>query len=290
MKLQLAVFSLILILVSPLKADVIRATKNNKVLILMETDGSLSVGDKVFAVDENGKKKALITIEKVKGAKAFGTIQKGRAAKDMTIQAARARAKTAAESRKERLQRAPTNDLPFSWGVLGGLGLDSMSVKLTDANGRELETISMSGTGFSVKALVDYNFSSAFGVRLIAGMEQFSTTGTAKGAYCDGSEKCKTNISYITLDALMRYAFVDSETKVWLGGGVGFWMPGSKSTNTLDANSIGTTSAVYGALGVDFSLGEDSFIPAQVDYALLPSSNEVAANAIAFRVGMAWRF
>ena len=271
-------------------ADAVQAVKDDRVLILLDDEDSLSPDDRVFSLDQDGKKKGIIKIEKVKGNKAFGRIQKGTVQKDMLIEHARGAPKTAtAKSEKQKKSRSK-GDHPLSIGFLTGVGMDSMTVKLANAAAVVVEELGMSGTGYSAKAMIDYNLMSYLGVRLTGGIEQMSVTGTSTNLVCDGGTACKTDITYFTLDAWARYAFIDKSTKVWAGVGAGIWLPSSKTTNTLDGSSIGTTSAIYIGGGADFALSDTSFIPVQVDYSMLPASDQVTASVIDIRIGLAWRY
>lgn len=271
-------------------ADSVLLIKNDKALI---ESSSLSPGDKVFATDEEGKKKAIILIEKVKGEKAYGKITKGKAEKGMGIIKSAAGSASPTKEKKSRASRNrnPIEEKPFSIGVLIGIGFDSMTVKLADSAGTLVETLYMSGTGFSAKAMIDYNFTSYLGIRLLAGLEDFTVKSSAKTAVCNATTDCRTDIMYITTDAWLRYAFVDTSSfNIWAGVGAGFWMPGSKTTNNIDESSVGTTSAIYLGLGTDIAADEDVYLPVQVDYAILPGSDQVTATAIAIRAGLAYRF
>lgn len=294
------VLVLILFALSPHAiANTISNVKGKKVLINMSEPGALKAGDRVFATGADGKRKALIQVEKISGNRALGTITKGKAAAGMSVAGSSgggsggAKSKSSAASRERSQKSSGSNgssQKPLSLGIMAGLGLDSMSVKLADDNGNLVETLAMSGTGFSAKGLVDYNFTSYLGVRLLIGLEKFNVTGTSATNICDGTTACKTDIMYITLDGWLRYAFVEGSTNVWVGAGGGVWLPGSKTTNTLDDTSIGTTFAVYFGGGADFAISDDAFVPVQAEYILLPTTEQVSANAIAFRGGIGFRF
>lgn len=276
-------------------ANQIQAIKGSKVLIVSDTD-TYDVGERVFATDSNGKKKAIIQIEKVKDNKAFGILKKGKAQKGMGIlktgSSAGAKSQKTARSRGRTTETDSdsSSDKPLSLGFLLGIGLDSMSVKLLDDAGNTVETLAQSGTGFSAKALLDYNLG-FITVRAMGGLEKFNVSGTASSAVCDGTTGCKTDIMYMSLDVLGLISLMNtSSMKLWLGGGAGLWLPASKSSNTLEANSISSTSPFYGGVGADIKLDKDSYIPLQVLYVMLPRSSDVSAHAIAIQGGMAWRF
>ncbi len=275
-------------------ADSIQGEKKGRVLITTDSPNSLNIGDKVFATDAGGAKKALIEIDRVKGTKAFGVVKKGKVSKGMNIVKGNASGSSSKRQKVSRSNRssesASGKSLPFTIGALLGLGLDSMQVKLTDAAGNAVETLNMSGTGFSIKGMADYNLTSYLGLRVLAGLENFTVQASAASAVCDGSTACQTDISFITFDGWLRYAFIDTGTKFWIGAGMGLWMPASKSTNALDETSIDTSYAIYLGGGADIPGGEDIYIPVQAEYTMLPSSTQVTASTIAIRAGIGYRF
>lgn len=279
---------LCILMATPGIADHIDAKKDQLVRISLDQEDSLSPGDRVFVLDSQGKKKGIVRIEKVKGNRAFGRIQKGIAEKNMAIQMARGAPKVKSEPvAKPRKKRA--DEMPLSLGAMVGIGFDSMTV-IVAPPGMTSETVAMNGAGFSAKAMVDYNFTSYLGIRILTGMEQFTTKGNSDGLICDSTQNCKTEISYITFDGWLRYAVYDMQHKVWLGAGFGLLMPGAKSTNTLDSNSIATTSILYIGAGGDIFIEEDMFVPTQLEYGLLPSSDQVTASIFAIRAGIGFRF
>lgn len=257
-------------------ADTIQVSKNNKVLILSEQEGTYSVGDRIYAVDSNGKKKAIIQVQKVNGLKVIGKVVKS--VKNLELKGMSVIGGTQSST------SSSSGSKQFAAGVMVGLGMDSMTVKVAGS------TIAMSGMGYSFKAFGDYNFTSSIGVRLFGGMESFNVKKSESAILCDGSAECKTEISYLTGDAWLRYTFLQS-LRLWLGAGVGGWIPMSKTSNNLDTTTIGFSSAIYFGGGADITVGDDLFVPFQVEYIMLPSASaDVTANAIAFRAGLGYSF
>lgn len=278
-----AILILTLFLTAPAWSNTVKQVKGQRVLMELSTPDDFAEGDRVFALDDAGKRKGLITIEKIKGERALGKVSKGSVQPNATL----AKAGGGATSKKPGKS---SSNKKFALGIMAGGAYDTMSVKVSTATGVLIETINMSGTGFSIKAVADYDFTSYLGLRLFLGMEQFNTSAKAQNPLsCDGGA-CKTEISYITLDAWGRYALTEGSSKIWLGAGAGLLSPGAKTSNALDKESIGSTFAFYLGGGVDFKLDGDLYIPTQVDYAILPSSEQVTAAIIAVRFGIAKRF
>lgn len=278
---------LTLLLAFPAFSNTILKATAKGVLIQLSSPEEFSVGDRAFALDENGKRKGLLTIQRISKGRAIAVISKGQAKANWTV--AKAGSRGSGENSRTA-SKSSSDQKPFALGVLAGAGINNMTVKVTTASGTFVEELNMSGSGFSFKAFADYDFTSFLGIRLLVGLEQFSASATPSNSASCGGGKCKTDIGYITFDGWLRYSIVEKSPKVWLGAGVGALAPGSKTTNALDPNSINTTIAFYVGGGADFGLDGDWYIPTQVDYAFLPGSDQVKASIIGIRVGVGTRF
>ncbi len=67
-------------------------------------------------------------------------------------------------------------------------------------------------------------------------------------------------------------------------------LPLSNTTTALDATSIGMTSAILLGGGADINMGSSSYIPIQVEYGMLPSSEDVKTSIIRVKAGFGYRF
>ncbi len=259
---------LVILLICLLNPPVAWSAEVSKVkglqVLIVDFDGA--VGDQYFAIDGNGKRKAIIEIKKAKSGRAIGEITKGNAAVGYTLTV---RGKSAAP----RGRRSGASNLHI--GGLAGYSMDSMSVPMTGG------AVSMTGSGFSVKGAADYRLSDSLGVRFLGGYETFSVTG---GGY-------KTSISYLTLDLLGRYLLTpDSMLGLWLGGGMGFAIPFSKSTTALQEDSVATSTMLYLSAGADIKVSEKFYFPLQFDYAMFLPASDVKTSIIAIRGGVMMRF
>jgi hypothetical protein len=244
----------------------ISKVKDSQVLIV---DFEGNVGSEFYAIDGNGKKKAVIHIDKAKGGRAIGKITKGKAAVGYTLIARTGGGSSGGKGKKTGKPGA------VAIGAIFGYSMDSMSVPVLS------NTISLSGSGFSIKGAADITFSESIAVRLLAGYETFS----AKNA------SWSTEISYVTLDALGRYLLMPQSTfSLWLGAGMGFAIPFSKSTNVLQEDSIATSTLLYVATGFDLKAGKTMYFPVQVDYAMFLPASDVKTTIIAVRGGVMMTF
>ncbi|MGE3974207.1 MAG: hypothetical protein AB7F59_06755 [Bdellovibrionales bacterium] len=236
-------------------------------------------GDTFFALDADGKRRGIIKIDRVKNGRAIGTIQKGRASPGFTLIT---RTGGGGSSKSSRFSAKGLGKLGI--GAIAGYSMDSMSVPL--ASGRA--TVAMTGSGFSVKGVGDYNLTSSLGLRLGAGMERFSVKGSsnASGSIVDYT----TEITYLVLDGIGRYFITQSDFALWVGAGVGVGIPMSKTTTILAEESIATSSLLFLAGGADLKLSGDFYIPFQVDYAMFLPASDVKTSIIGIKTGVMMKF
>jgi hypothetical protein len=287
------VFAVSLLFLSNLAlAAQISAVKNNKVMLALEGE-SASPGAEFFAINPQGKKVAIIRISQVKGDRAVGEIVKGSAKQGYTLQAKSGGATAPTSS-------AGTEDSSYydkklsqkihngnSYGILGGYLMNTMSISYVDA----IKT-SMTGTGFGATGFYDYALSPTLVARGMVGLEQYiakgSNTATAP-ATTDCTTNCNINLTYLSMYGTGRWNFMQGNYKSWIGGGIGYLYPMSKSSTAfpnssqLQANQIFTVSA-----GTDIRLNNKTYVPVSVEYGIFPASPTVTASIIYFRAGYAW--
>src|SRR5262249_39323660 len=144
----------------------------------------------------DGKKQGIIKLEKVRGGKAIAVLVKGRAAVDGIVerpapkggaQAAAAPAESSEEAAPTKSKKKGHDGTPATIvGAVVGYGMDSQSVKESTSS-----TISMTGNGFSLKAIGDIPISGDIAMIARAGIEQMSL----KGKKAAGGD-AKTEIMY----------------------------------------------------------------------------------------------
>jgi hypothetical protein len=270
-----------------LHAAEITKVKGKSVLIELRGDAA-SPGDVFYAVKSNGKRSALIQISKVKGDKAIGKIGKGKATVGQTLEL-----KGAGVVKNSRRSHGSSVMPPSGrsyWGAIAGYAMDSMTVSVKDSiDNHDLGKADLSGSGYSIKGLFDYELFPQVWFRGMSGIEMFNATGPAKCGDLNG-KTCDAKIMYWSFDFVGRYVFSYSNIRPWAGAGLGLLIPVSKSATALQANSIATTNVMMVTGGVDWFLNPTMYVPISIEYGLLPKSDEVEANWIALRVGIAVPF
>ncbi|WP_415063214.1 hypothetical protein [Bdellovibrio sp.] len=253
--------------------------KNDRVLIDTEGENVL-VGDQLAARTLDGKAKALLEVKQVKNGKAVASIIKGRMQLDFSLSKYAARSKTTGKESKRPAKEKT------SGGFTAGYAMNSMTVKPSGA-----PSVSLSGSSFNLSGFYQVEVDGNVSARLFVSYETLQATGTSPTKACTGSADCKVDISYLGLEALVRYRYLHSKKwDAWAGAGLGFLFAIGKSSNVLDSSKISTNQTVVGSLGLDYQLDRNSFIPVQLDYALFPDNSTSSANQIILRAGYGFNF
>jgi hypothetical protein len=285
--LGLSIFAFIFLAPS-LHAAEITKVKGKSVLIELKGDAA-SPGDVFYAVKSNGKRSALIQISKVKGEKAIGKVSKGKASVGETLEL-----KGAGVVKNSRPSSGGSSIVSPSgrsyWGAIAGYAMDSMNVAVKDSiDNHDRGRADLSGSGYSIKGLFDYELFPQVWFRGLSGIEMFNVTGPAKCADLN-SQTCDAKIMYWSFDFIGRYVFSNGNIRPWAGAGLGLLFPVSKSATALQASSVATTNVMMVTGGVDWFVTPNLYIPVSVEYGLLPKSDEVEANWISLRIGLAVPF
>ncbi|NQZ01216.1 MAG: outer membrane beta-barrel protein [Bdellovibrionales bacterium] len=273
--------------------------KGKKLLVNLQGEPAQK-GDLFYLLNSAGKKKGILKIMKIKGNKALALLGKGRAKKGYTLQY---RPKKSGSARKRKgskgkaMAKSSSSGSSASgaqdsyWGIIAGFSQNSMNVKLKDDTGADRDEVSMSGNGFSAKGLLDYKLLNNVWFRGMGGIEQFSTAGEELcGDSSPFEDACTTDIMYFALDLWGRYVITEGSFRPWVGAGFTLLVPLSKSSSALDEESVTNTSVMSAGFGFDYFTSPSFYIPFQVEYGLLPSSEDVTANIIAVRVGAGFSF
>ena len=248
---------------------------------LISLDGeSAMVGQSFFSLNAEGKKVGLIKVIKVNGDKAIAKILKGKVEVGQSLQAAK--------GRKGRSSQASGGVKRAWWGAMLGYALDSMSAQVLNTANVPVDNASLSGSGFSVNGLFDYQVFSQIWFRGLLGVEMFNVTGPTTCA--NGTQTCTANIDYVSMDFVGRYLFSEGDWRPWLGAGIAMMFPASKSATVLESSSIGSTSVLQLTGGLDILVTPNLYIPISIEYGVLPSSSQVKANWVQGRVGLALPF
>lgn len=280
----LAVF-IALLFTQPAFAAKIKTVKGKKVIVDLEND-TFKSGDILKIENAAGKTVGLTKLVKIKGQMAEGLL-KGKAQAGYT---AKLRPPKAAKPKTVAANAYAANftgnKRPMHLGIIAGASSTNADVQLPNGN----PEVALSGTGFSLKGLMDYSLFPWLGFRGLAGLEQFAIGGannTGTGG-CGG--ECTAEINYLTFDFWARYLVAEQAPRLWFGAGFSLMFPISKDSTALDEESITNTSLISVGAGYDFKMSETTHMPIQLEYNMYPSSEDVTASSIAARIGYSFSF
>ncbi len=276
-------FSFLLCFIFPQNSQAGRVVKvkGKQVYIKLEpseVDGIMQ-GDYLYTTGENGKKFGVVIIRKMKGRLVIAKLGKGNAKKGMYTQLRKAK-KSPRQSRPVEsasdivMTEKVEQHSDIKLGILGSFGTASQNVTgVSD----------MSGSSMGFKGLFDYELFSQFGVRARIGMDMLSVTGTS------GAQTFDTSINYLTIDLLLRYYLMRSESfGIFLNAGMGIYSPMSTDLGAnpaLQEDSISTTSLLIFGGGIAIPFGTwEIFLGA--DYLYFPPSEDVETNVMSGKLGL----
>lgn len=264
--------------------------KNNKALIrLDETEASAE--QEFFALDHDGKKKALLKVTAAKNGKALADILKGKAEVGYTISPRNSPVSSPSSDDAEHSSTFTRKYTGNSWGLLGSLTQTTMNVSIpVTAGSSTMTTIPMTGSNFGVVGFYDYAYQPHLILRGIGGYEQLTANGTSASASCDGSANCNFEVSYLSFYGILRYNYMMNKWKPWVGVNFGMLIAMGKSSNVIDTAGI-TTNQIYGVnTGLDIPLSRKSYLPLSLEYGMFPSSSTVTSSFLTIRAGYAWYY
>ncbi len=280
-----------------IKAATVRAIKDRKVLFFMER-GEFSPGQRILAITRKGPQgkvfiKGILLVRFVKDRKAIGTLEKG------TVQVGMTLIKIPSRKKHSQTKRSfPRQQSRWATGILLGgtfnILHNSLPTKVT-------------GIGPSLKAHLDWDISSALSLRVSTGLDAFKTQKQFTERDCIGKNSqgviqygnnCLLNINYLTFDGWLRYAFIHTSNKAWVGVGTGVRTPSKrvekiKNTAGIEPKSISTIAVAYFGLGLDLAVGRKLFIPIYAHYTLFPKGkkekNPPKFQNISFGLGLSFK-
>lgn len=296
MRLNWILFSLILIFVALIPkahAGKVYKVKDSSVYIKLSTQESenLAEGDKVFLLDENKKKKGLAIIKKLKGKKAKAELTKGKAEKGF-----KTKSKSGSTEKMTKLENteAPnyeenandkdvySGDSSFKFALLGGYSIAGQDVL---QEGTVTQTTTTKGSSMSLRGMIDYPLFSNFSIMAGAGFEKWGVTGNGINVDDGSPLAAQTDIMYLSMDFWGRVDLIDIGVKVFALGGGGLYLPMSKSSNIIAADSIATTGLFMVGGGLRYPMGSME-IMISGDYYIFQTSETVKTSMMGAKFGV----
>lgn len=276
---------------SALAGTVVKSSGKKVYIVFDQSEGGTFAKDDLFTItDANGKKIGVVELKKVKGLKAIGVLVKGRAAKGngtvfRSISKKGKKLKPLESGKSSKAARLDTDDEydepagSVRTGFQVGLGMAKQDVK------QDSGTASQSGTSIGIKGLLDYPLFSSISLHSALGVEMFSVSGTGENATTNETGVgIATKITFLSVDALMRWNMNSGPTKFYLLGGAGIMHPLSKSSDSINPSTITSLAVGEFGAGVEFKMGGLT-LPVDVTYYFFPPGDTVSTSVIAFKIG-----
>jgi hypothetical protein len=249
--------------------------KDSRVLINLDGN-AVKPGDTILVSDTSGKRRAFVKVAQVKGNRALGNIVKGKLTMSPSSYVLQPHESGSSAS------RGPRSSPPSAWGVAFGYAQNKMSVNAP--------SVDMTGSGYNVEGFYERLIDGSVSMLTRFAYQTFKVAGTAATAACVNSINCSVDLSYLGLDGLVKYSFFTPKITYWLGAGLGFSFPMSKSSNVIDVSKISVSQKILGDVGLNWYLNRKTYIPVGFEYAMFPSSGGVSSSQIILRVGYGQTF
>ncbi|MBX9768265.1 MAG: hypothetical protein K2X47_13405 [Bdellovibrionales bacterium] len=260
------------------RAQEITSVKGSKIYV--ESESPLEVGTQLDVLGADGRM-GTVEIVKVKGSKALAKVVDGEVKAGGKLKARKGDSIKAETKKKEGLGKR------FRFGVLGGVAMPSQTIKLTHATLGN-ETITPSGTSFNVGAIFDLTLTRLLSARVIVAMDKFVTSTTSRLGLCNKgtSTSCTSDITFLLLEPWAKINLVKNpKFGLFIGFGGQLMIPLSITTTTLNPDYVQTSFAMAPGIGADITLGK-IVIPLQLEYAFLPSTEDLKTNILRIRTGL----
>ena len=285
----------------------VAAVKGKQVLILGD---NLETGGLYYVVNQ-GKKRGIIRVVKIKGRKALAQLLKGSAGKGYNLvyrpkKAAGATSRTAqrptsgpsksGSKNYDKFSEKPSSSFDNKSGYrssskksysIGGMLAYHQNSAEVQFPGGAVDSLSGSAIGF--KVFGDYPLFDNVHIRGEFGTIPFQAEGDL---ICPDANTCNMNINYLGATLWARYMFgsESSKTRFWGGAGASLVFPtGTGDTNAVNTDDIGSTLIFNFGGGADYKINDKYYIPFSAEYSLFPPNDTVSANMIIIKAGLGMR-
>ncbi len=295
MRSHFILFILMTFLSTAVFAGTVVKTSGKKVYILFDPSegGTFQKNDLFNITNQQGKKLGVVELTKVQGYKALGVLKKGKAQKgnstlfrsvgkkskmkklDGTDQ------KTAKEFDSDDKDISSPNSNRLRWGLQLGYGSAEQDVE------QDAGISNQTGTSFAAKGIMDYPLLKSLSLHGALGAEIFSVSGTGQNAETlQNNVSISSDITFLSIDTLLKWAVISGRSsKFYLLGGIGILHPLSKSSDSIDSETISSLALGQFGAGVEFPVGGLT-IPLDITYYLFPKSDTVSTSIISVKLGV----
>ena len=267
-------------------AEVLQVKGSKVLLNIGGTDAS--PGSEFFALDGNGKKRAILRVKQVKGEKAIGELVKGKVEPGMSLkQKGSASASSDSGSSNSRVQdvNEPEERSKRPRGFMGSFLKRGTGIGFMGGIAQNTMSLTAKNAGIS------QDFSPVFTVRGNGGIETFNASGTTSNSVLCGGTTCSVAFTYLAFEGHAHYNFMTGPTRAWVGAGFDFLLTASKSSSIANLDTSSATNQMMDVeVGADFGLGGGAVVPVAFEYAIFPGSTTVKASSMLLKAGYGWRY
>jgi hypothetical protein len=258
-------------------AQTVTNVKDKKALLDLGGQ-SWEAGDKIFGLDAQGKKRALMQIRQVKNGRAIAEIVKGAATPGMTLALAR-RSDGGSSSSSGGSSAVRGMKSHQAWGLTAALMMNSMKVSNFHST-----NFTMSGMNFGGGAFYDYPLTRDWFVRGHATLEMFDVKKTIAAPVCNNSADCNASFMQSGWYGTANYIFSAAPYRFWAGAGGGALIYLSKKSNVVDTSKVFFNTSLMFATGIDIFTSRNTFIPLTFEYQTIPDK-QAAVTSMVVRAG-----
>ena len=263
-------------------AQTVVNVKEKKVLIDLG-GASWNIGDKLFATDGQGKKRALMQIRQVKGTKAVAEIIKGAATPGMSLIVAKAGSSGGSSSSDAPVARGKKTG--SAYGYTAALMMNSMKIS-NFVSGSTSYSFDMAGMNFGAGMFYDYPLSSTWFVRGHGTLEMFDVKKKLGVAICKGGTSTDCNASFMQTGfyGTFNLSLTPAPMRWWAGAGGGAVIYLSKTSTVLNTSKFFFNTVIMAAGGFDYFTSKNTFIPVALEYQMIPDK-EAGVTSMVVRAG-----
>jgi len=275
--------------------------------VQLQLDQPVQVGQKIYLVNADQKKVAIIEIQKVSSdqRKALAQVLKGKASVGLSLlvpsAATNARVQNTSVknsgSASKSISDATAESKSVSkssgkiyYGGLVGVSMNTLKTKIAQYSNSTPEAATLSGMGFNLKALVDYKILPDWTVTAVSGLDQFVAKGNITNFYCNNgsSQSCTVDIMYLSAEAFVKYNLLADQA--WVGLGYGLFLPLSYSMNIPSLSKPGLQNTVFISTGYNLKLSNKMVFPFNLHYGLDLVDPSVETSSILIQTGVVFPY
>jgi hypothetical protein len=249
--------------------------KSDKGVIIDFADEEVPApNDRVFILDQNTHKEVgLVKIIKTKNSRALGKLLKGKANPGDKTDLAPADPESD-ENREpaeetNMVQTTTRNSKNHISRISYGIGADYVYTYVYLKT--ELGEGSVSGSGFGLRGAIDAPLSADYALFSSVSLHPLTFSDEANGVPT-------TTTTYMALDVIGRYIFDKRHEGIWLGGGLGYYLPISSDIKPKPTSEI----TLIGCAGFNLRLSRD-YLTLKTDFVMYPNKNSNGQSTQAFQ-------